>query len=105
MVTADYEALVDVCVATMGLQTAKSAITNIGFMDLEVVASEFDIQGNPYLDTLLINHNQVTIITRLLQGTLWADIDTLFYSKNQVVIPFIRFILILRGGLSKPTVN
>ena len=97
VVTADYEALVDLCTSTMGLQTAKSAIINVGFMDLEVVTSEFDIQENPYLNTLLTNFNQVTIITMLRQGTMWEDIDTLFYSKNQVVIPFIRFIVILRG--------
>ena len=64
VVTADFEALVDLCVATMGIQTVKSAIINIGFMDLEVVASEFDIQENPYLNTALTNYNQVTIITR-----------------------------------------
>ena len=89
----------------MGIQTSKSAILNIGFMDLEVVGSEFDIQENPYLNSLLTNHNQVTIITKLRQDTAWDEIDNIFYSKNQVVTPFIRFILVLRGGLSKPAIT
>ena len=105
VVTADYSGLVDLCAATMGIQTSKSAILNIGFMDLEVVGSEFDIQENPYLNSLLTNHNQVTIITKLRQDTAWDEIDNIFYSKNQVVTPFIRFILVLRGGLSEPAIT
>ena len=106
VVTATFDMLVSICKTAMGLELTDSAILNIGFMDLEVVTSEFTVQENPYLNKYLTDTiNQVSVITKLAQATLWQDIDDLFYLNNQKVIPFIRFIIVLRGGLSKPTVT
>ena len=76
MVTTNFEMLITICKTAMDLELIDSATLNIGFMDVEVVTSEFTVQERPYLNKYLTDtRNEVSVITRLAQGTLWRDIN------------------------------
>ena len=101
ILTENDSELLGVIQTRLGISGHAPALLNIGFMDLEIVKSEMQLNLSPYLHLLLTVGESVTMITKLLRGLYWDDISRRFCHENRDILPYVRSILLIRGVIIK----